>query len=332
VYTQVTGWTVSATFNVSFRPPKYKEGNLSFVYTNFQYTQYKQIILVSLSNLYSKNDKWFFPGEIRYFNFPTNTFGLGSSTLPTAIVGIDYSHFRFYRSFLKQMAPHTYLGVGYNLDYRWKITDNNVQNGVTDDFVKYGYTKTSSSSGPSFSFLYDTRDNPNLCLQGAYLNVQFVSYLKPLGSNSNWNSLLIEMRKFVPLSKKWYTELAFWGYAWLTLNGKPPYLDLPSNGWDAYNNTGREYVAGRYRGLSMLYFETEFRFDILRNGILGAVVFGNLGSFTERNGNFFGPVQPGGGAGLRVKFNKNMRSNACLDYGFGSHGARGFADNINEVF
>jgi hypothetical protein len=144
--------------------------------------------------------------------------------------------------------------------------------------------------------------------------------------------MLFETRKFFPLTRKWYAEMCVWTYVWLTLNGKPPYLDLPSTGWDAYNNTGREYVAGRYRGLNMLYLEAEFRFDILRNGLLGGVLFGNLQTFTEFSGSFFGPIQPGGGAGIRVKFNKNTRSNACLDYGFGSHHSSGFADNINEVF
>ena len=331
-YSQVTGFFASATFDISYRPLKNKEGNKSFVFTNLEYTQYNQTILVSLSTFYTNDNKWQFPGEVRYFNFPTTTYGLGTSSPASAADGIDYSHFRFYRSFLRRVVLNTFLGMGYNLDYRWKITDNDQIRGISNDWVKYGFSKTSTSSGPCFSFIYDTRDNPNQCIDGTYVNFQFVSHLKPLGSNNNWNSLLLEMRKFIPLTRVWYTEVAFWGYVWLTLNGKPPYLDLPSNGWDEYNNTGREYVAGRYRGLNMLYFETEFRFDILRNGLLGGVVFGNLETFTEPNGNFFGPIQPGGGAGLRIKFNKNTRSNVCLDYGFGSHHSNGFADNINEVF
>lgn len=331
-YTQVTGWTASATFDLSFRPRKNKDGNKSFIFNNFQYTQYNQIIFVSLSTLYTNDNKWVFPGELRYFDFPTTTYGIGSSTLPSAADNIDYSHIRFYRSFLRRMAANTYLGMGYNLDYRWKITDQFQQKGVTDDFVKYGFTKTSTSSGPSFRFLYDSRDNTNLCIDGMYFDLQFIYHMRVLGSNNNWSSLLLEARKYVPLTRKWYTELAFWGYVWLTPSGHPPYLDMPSTGWDAYNNTGREYVNGRYRGLNMIYFETELRFDIMRNGLLGMVVFGNLQTFTELSGAFFGPIQPGGGAGFRIKFNKNTRSNAGLDYGFGSHHTGGFADNINEVF
>ena len=82
----------------------------------------------------------------------------------------------------------------------------------------------------------------------------------------------------------------------------------------------------------MLYFETELRFDILRSGLLGAVVFGNLQTLSNSRGADFGNIQPGGGAGLRIKFNKRTSTNSALDYGFGTHGSRGLATNLNEVF
>ena len=331
-YTQVTRATIDGAFNMSFRPKKSPEAKLSFIYNYFQYTQNRQFIVISLSTIYSNDNKWVFPGELRYFNFPTTTYGLGSSTLPSAAFGIDYSHFRFYRYFLRRVVPNTFIGIGYNVDYHWDIQDYNISKGVQDGFIKYGYRRTSSSVGPSVNFLYDTRDDPNQPYFGTYVNIQFISHLKPLGSNSNWNSMVIDVRKFIPLTKKWYVDLCFWGLAWMTLNGNPPYLDLPSIGWDSYNNSGRQYAAGRYTGKNMLYFETELRFNITPNGLFGGVVFGNLETFTEANGNFFGPVQPGAGAGLRIMFNKNTRSNTCVDYGFGSHHSGGVATNLNDIF
>ena len=331
-YAIATGVAGVAAFNISFKTKKDGDGNLSFFNNNFQYTQYNQVLIQSLSNIYTNNNKWQFPGDIRYFHFPTTTYGIGTSTMPLNADNIDYSHFRFYRTVFRKVYTNTFLGIGYNLDYRWNIRDYNAQSGTLTDFVRYGYKSKSTSSGPSLNFLYDTRDNANRPLHGTYIDFQFVSYLKPLGSTNNWSALIIDVRKYFPLTKKWYVDLAVWGYAWLTLNGKPPYLDMPSTGWDSYNNTGRGYAAGRFRGRHMLYFETELRFDILRNGLLGGVVFGNLQSFTEYSGKYFGPIQPGGGAGLRIKFNKYTSSNSCLDYGFGTHNSRGFATNINEVF
>ncbi len=331
-YTQATGWTGSAIFNIAFRPKGNKDGPLSYLNNQFQYSQYSQIILVSISTFYTNNNKWQFPGDIRFFHFPTTTYGIGSSTLVSDGENINFFHLRTYRSAMYRAAPGIFIGPGYNLDYHWKVTDDAVRKGLSDDFVKYGYSTTSTSTGPSLNFIYDTRDNIDQTITGAYVNIQFSSHIKALGSTSSWNSLLIDMRRFVPLTRSWYTGLAFWGYIWLTLDGHPPYLDLPSVGWDAYNSTGREYPIGRYTGLNMLYLESEFRFNILRNGLLGGVVFGNLETFTELSGSFFGPIQPGGGAGIRVKFNKNTNSNGCLDYGRGSHHSGGFAGNVNEFF
>jgi hypothetical protein len=331
-YTQVTRATADGGFNMSFRPKKNSDGKLSFLYNYFEYTENKQFILVSLSTIYSNNNKWVFPGEFRYFNFPTTTYGLGSGTLPSQGFGIDYSHFRFYRNFLRRIVSNTFIGMGYNFDYYWNIADYNISKGLTDDFTRYGYSSTSLSSGPSVSFLYDTRDDPNQPYFGAYVNFQFIAHIQPLGSNSNWNSMVLDIRKFIPLTKKWYVDLCFWGLAWMTLNGHPPYLDLPSIGWDAFNNSGREYAAGRYTGADMLYFEAELRFDITANGLFGGVVFGNLETFTGASGAFFGPLQPGGGAGIRIMFNKNTRSNTCIDYGFGSHHSGGVATNLNDIF
>ena len=331
-YAIATGVAAIASANISFRTKKNPMGELSFINNQFQYTQHNQIIVQSLSNFYTSNEKWQFPGDIRFLHFPTTTYGLGSNTLPSAADNIDYYYFRFYRTVLRKVYPDTYVGLGYNLDYRWNIEDYNLGKGTETPLQRYGYKNRSTSSGPTLNFLYDARDNPNRPLSGHYVNVQLMTYLKPLGSNSNWNALTIDIRKYVSVTNKWYAMFAFWGYAWITLSGKPPYLDLPSVGWDSYNNTGRGYGAGRFRGRNMFYFETEFRFDILRNGLLGGVVFGNLETLSDYPGRYFGDLQPGGGVGLRIKFNKHTNSNSCLDYGFGTHDSRGFATNINEVF
>ena len=68
-----------------------------------------------------------------------------------------------------------------------------------------------------------------------------------MGSDENWRSLLIDMRKYFKLSQHSRNILAFWSYTWLTLSGKPPYLDLPSTAWDNYANMGRGYIQSRFR-------------------------------------------------------------------------------------
>lgn len=124
-----------------------------------------------------------------------------------------------------------------------------------------------------------------------------------------------------------------------TLGGNPPFLDLPSTGWDTYSNTGRGFIQGRFRGKNLVYGEAEYRFGLSRNGLLGGVVFANAESVTElkvvrgvvENGRFE-KVVPAVGAGLRLNLNKSARTNLAVDYGFGLDGSRGLALNLGEVF
>jgi hemolysin activation/secretion protein len=126
--------------------------------------------------------------------------------------------------------------------------------------------------------------------------------------------------------------LGFWSYNNLTLAGTPPYLDMPSIGWDDYSNTGRGYVPGRYTGKNLFYLESEYRFGLTRNGLLGGVVFGNAESILKSTTSKLNAVIPGGGFGLRIKVNKHSNTNVAIDYGFGIGGSHGFFFNLGEVF
>jgi len=82
----------------------------------------------------------------------------------------------------------------------------------------------------------------------------------------------------------------------------------------------------------MLYFETEYRFVLTRNGLLGAVVFVNAQSFSEWPSTNFESIQPAAGAGLRIRLSKKSNTNVDFDYGFGTQGSRGLKITIAEIF
>ncbi len=144
--------------------------------------------------------------------------------------------------------------------------------------------------------------------------------------------MLVEFRHFQKLSASSKNVLAFWSYNWLTLSGNPPYLLLPSTGWDANWNTGRGYTQGRFRGKDMVYLEAEYRFGITPDGLLGGVLFANGESSTEIGSKKFEYLAPACGLGIRIKLDKFSRTNFCMDYGWGLNGNGGFQFNIGEVF
>jgi len=107
---------------------------------------------------------------------------------------------------------------------------------------------------------------------------------------------------------------------------------LPSNGWEpAFGTSSRGIQQNRYRSNALLYFETEYRFGITANGLLGGVVFANATSASQYGTQQFTYWHPAAGAGVRIKFNKYSRTNVTLDYGF-SKGYQSVYLNIGEVF
>jgi outer membrane protein assembly factor BamA len=182
------------------------------------------------------------------------------------------------------------------------------------------------------NLLYDARKNSENPFPGYYTN--FVYRLDPPlpGSNSTWSSIYIDTRKYIPFSRRRQDMLALWGYYWSVLDGNVPYFDLPSIGWDPYQQrSGRGFPQNRYRGNSLVYAEAEYRRDLTSNGLLGFVLFANANSVTEPNTDNFMYVHPAAGAGLRIKFNKRSGTNIAIDCGLSKH-YTGVYINLGETF
>ena len=330
-YALVTGYLIGLANNISFYTHKDKHAKLSAILIENIYTQYKQYINIARSNVWLNKNKINLLGDWRYYKFPTKTFGLGSATRTADADAVDYSHVRINEAAIMRIVGHLSGGAGVNIDYHYNIKESEPAH-TDNDLNRYGLSKTSLSSGITLYIQYDNRVNSNNPLKGAYANVQLRNNLKTLGSSSNWQSATVDLRYYIPLSERSHNTLALWSYNCFTLSGKPPYFDLPSTSWDTYNNTAREYVEGRFRGLNFIYGEAECRFRITKNELFGGVVFTNVSSLSDWPSNRFEKPIPGAGLGLRIKINKFSGSNLCIDYGFGINGSKGLSFNINEVF
>ncbi len=236
-----------------------------------------------------------------------------------------------YQTLLGALGRNLYGGLGYNLDYHWDINALLNQQRTTD-FQKYGLRSHSVSSGINFNLLFDNRRNPINANQGLFANIVYRLNFTALGSDNNYQTLIAEIRKYFSVSANKRNVLALWAYNWVTIGGEPPYLDLPSTGWDGNNNSGRGYIQGRYRGKAFLYLESEYRLGLSANGLIGAVFFVNAETVNDWPSNKFSLLAPGAGLGLRLLLNKVSGSNIAIDYGFGVNGSRGLFVNLGEVF
>jgi len=328
------GTGMAASVNASLVLPKAKgANNKSTIFTELKYTQNHQVVAQFASNIWTKNGEYNFNNNWSYLKYPQKDFGLGSNSQLSLFDELDYSYIKMYQSILKKIAPNLYFGPGLNIDYHWNISDTTTKLKPVNGFNQYGRTSNSNSTGFLLNLLYDTRvNNINPVANSTYFNIVYRNNLPFLGSDRNWQSMIIDYRKYLPFPVGSKNILAFWSYNQLTLNGKPPYLDLPNTANDTYSNFGRGYVQGRFRGDKFLFAESEYRFGITENGFIGGVIFANMQTMSSQPGQPIQGILPGYGAGLRIKFNKHSNTSVALDYGFGQGGSRGLFMNLGEVF
>ncbi len=337
-YSQLTRFTVILTVNLAFYTNHGDSANLSVVHSGIEYSQNHQFFPFLISNIWTKGNKYNFLGDIRYFDYSSYTYGLGSVSRSENPSFFNFNFVRLYQMALKRVAPDFLLGIGYNLDYHWNIKNTSLNHTLEDDYYKYNMankydTTKSVSSGISLNVLFDTRRNINNPVAGgSFANIILRQNMTVLGSHQNWTYLYLDLRKYISFPRGSKNILAFWNFYWLTPKGNSPYFDMPSNSWDTYDNSSRNYIQGRYRGKNMLYFETEYRFAILKSGLFSGAIYANIASFSERVKNNFISTVPNMGVSIRIKANKHSNTNLVISYGFGKDWQKGFFFNLGEVF
>ena len=332
VFSLETGFGIDITGNAGFYLDRDSGTNMSSVLASVTGTNNKQLICPIQSSIWTKGNKYNFVGDWRFYIFPEQTYGLGGHTTLSDGYDLDYNYIRFYQFALRKVAKDFYIGPGVTVDYHFNIQQLGLKAAQVTDYDTYGFSPTSLSSGVALDVLYDTRKNSINPEGGSvYANLVVRQNSTYLGSDGNWSSLILDVRKYFSVGHK-ENVLAFWSYDWLTLAGNPPYLDLPSTAWDTYDNTGRGYIQSRFRSKNMLDLEGEFRYGILNNGLIGGVIFANAESFSDMGTNRFEVIAPGAGLGIRIKFNKFSKTNICFDYAWGMGGSNGLFLNLGEVF
>lgn len=245
---------------------------------------------------------------------------------------MDYTLIRIAETVLKKIVGNFYAGAGFIYDNHFGISEEGNPDGSVSDYGLYDEKSHTVSSGITLNALVDMRNSTITPTSGFYASVIFRDNKKFLGSTSSWKSLIVDVRKYYRFPENSKNVLALWSYDWLVLTGRPPYLDLPATTWDQNNGTGRGYIQGRFRGAQMVYLESEYRYGITSNGLLGGVVFVNGQSFSASPGSSLERMQAGYGAGLRIKLNKVSKTNIAVDYGFGNQGSNGVFVTVGEIF
>jgi hypothetical protein len=359
-YAPANGFLVGGAISLArmFGPPP---TNLSSGMLNFQVTTKNQFIVNARTKIYLPGNKWFLQGDWRLLLFTQPTYGLGINNSEfnkthiyvnnmdevedTLAEPMNFKQVRFYEEGTRKLGDsHIYAGLGIMIDQHFGIEDLKLDSvpGSPTYYITnhYKYSDTNNFSplhygtnGIKFTLLTDTRDNISNCYKGYYASLSLVTNVK-IGDNSKQSlQLLYDARYYLGLSKKRpRMVLAFWSYGSFLLNGKVPYLALPSIGWDTYNRSGRGFIQGRFRGLNLVYNEAEFRFPISKSGLFGGVIYVNATAASNYTKHLFDKTAFGRGAGVRMQLDKRARTNLTVDIGLGTDRATAVYFNLQEAF
>jgi len=302
-------------------------------------------------NVYTPGNKWNFQGSLIAAKTVTPDFGLGIGQASDASEadqvlsnperkGYVYhaQYYSFREKVYKQIDDNLFVGGGVSFDIRRKIEDKVSTTDLTPYNIyneRYGFEPDHyMSNGLLFNVQYTTRDNQNRAYKGIYADVGFRGNQTWMGSTKNALQFSSDFRKYWSLSSRNPEHvIAFWNWGSYLISGALPYLELPGSGKDPAFRSARGYTVGYFKATKYSYSEVEYRFPITKNKFLSGVTFFNMQSANDNMGtNLFEKWQAGGGAGLRVLFNKATRTNLCLDYAFGNYGQKGFFLGLNEAF
>jgi hypothetical protein len=312
-----SGVAFVTTFSAAFLLGDPRTTNLSNIYFT-PYTNFEgKFVFPIRSYIWSKDNEWNFIGDYRYLIYPESTYGLGSDNSLSDETLVEYKQFRFHQSVLHHVVSYLVMGGGINIDYHYDISE--LTNELTDKYILV-YDKPPATSSVSnslvFNTAYDSRLNSINPQQGMYAGLEYRYTPTWMGSTSNWQSIYIDARTYHSFNRRRQNILSFWAFYWDVFAGKAPYLDLPATLWDPNYRAGRGYYQGRFRGEAMGFIESEYRFDITKNGLWGGTVFANAQTFSNPTSGF-GKIAPAIGAGLRLKFNKYSATNLTFDVGIG---------------
>jgi hypothetical protein len=137
------------------------ETRYSILSGSAQLTTKNQKIFLLKNNVYTKNNNIFFTGDWRFLIFSQPTYGLGTNAPEGGILDyqfslsgqetsgdslaqpLDFNFVRMYQSASFRVKKTFYIGVGYFLDYYFKIEDEKLRLNPGDSLITshYGYSQ-----------------------------------------------------------------------------------------------------------------------------------------------------------------------------------------------
>lgn len=282
-------------------------------------TQNRQLIFQLPVQLAFKQNKYLLNGEVGYFKFPFQFYGVGND--------IDLDQFETYTPnivrlkgiFYKKLSEKLFIGPRIRYEYQ-KLKEFEVGGKLESEDIlgKEG----GHFSGLGFAMLLDKRDNIFTPQKGMYLEFSGLTATKVIGSQYEAYEVFLDARKYLSLGKSVLAGQFYMKHQ----GGDVPFYLLAQMGG---NYRMRGYFQGTYRDKNFLTTQLEYRFPVI--GRLGAASFASIGQVSENLELVPEHIRFTGGLGLRFRFNDKENINLRIDYARGNN-TSGFYFTIAEAF
>ena len=274
------------------------------------YTTKNQLLIFAPYELYWDDEKWRLVGELGFFKFSYNFYGVGIDSREEDLDIYDVTFPRFKVSALREIAPNISVGLGYQLDiyYNLSFTEGEILD--TSDVI--GKDDGGNVSNIGFQAFYDSRDNIFLPTKGFFIQASAFTSTEFLGSSFTYSKFSLDSRYYQKIKGK--HTLA--SNLFIANNGDgAPFFDLNWLG----NNRTRGFDDRRFLDNAELSFATEYRFPI--KGKIGGIAFGSTGTVADDFSSLFSSrYKNAGGLGLRYLINEKDGIRLRADYGVSSEG------------
>lgn len=306
-----------ATFRLKHEP---RTTRPSSVQLGLSYTTKNQLLIFAPFEIYQDEERWRIVGELGYYKFFYNFFGLGidSNEEDEEVYEVDFPRVRL--NVLREILPKFSVGFGYEYDRFSNLQV--VENGTLDNTVVAGKRDGTVSNLGVLAF-YDTRDNIFFPTKGWFLQGNFFTSSKLLGSSFNYTKFELDSRYYQKVGKK---QVLAANLFLANSSKNTPFYDLYYLG----SKRTRGFANRRFQDNAELSFVAEYRFPI--KGRFGGVAFGSTGTVAPDLGETFSSrYRNSAGLGLRYIVNKRDGVRIRVDYGLTEEGGN-FYFTIKEAF
>ncbi len=321
-YLPETSFAFGGTGILSLRSNMAIEGERpSQVLLGAVYSLKNQLLLISTFEIYQKQREVRYRGELGYFIYFYNFFGLGADSSINDLEVYDVTFPRIDMNYSRKVYKEISVGAGFKYD-RFNITR------IDDDGLLNTTRPIGYNGGTKFNLqtvlFYDTRDNLNSSKNGLYVELTYQRSLEFLLASFNSQKLDIDLRYFKEFKKEWVMAHQFW---LATSTAGTPFFDQ-ANISTAVRSRG--FDDRRFINRHMASVQSELRFPLFWR-IKGTAFY----SYTAIPDNLFRPFANDEkftyGAGLRILLNKRDRTFFRIDVAKGEEKIN-FYLTANEAF